>query len=81
MLCGLASVFLALGVRALAEQPPTFELVEGDSVVFIGNTFAEQMHLFGYFETFLHGKSPDHQLELATRRDQDLRLRAVGILA
>ena len=56
MLCGLASVFLALGVRALAEQPPTFELVEGDSVVFIGNTFAEQMHLFGYFETFLHGK-------------------------
>ena len=77
-------MFLALGDRALAEQPPTFELVEGvegDSVIFIGNTFAEQMHLFGYFETFLHGKSPDHQLELATRRDQDLRLRAVGILA
>ncbi|MDA2924972.1 GDSL-type esterase/lipase family protein, partial [Acidobacteria bacterium AH-259-L09] len=40
------------------------ELKKGDSVVFIGNTFAERMHLFGYFETFLHSKYPGHQLKV-----------------
>ena len=35
-----------------------------DSVVFIGNTFAERMHLFGYFETLLHAKFPDHELKV-----------------
>lgn len=40
------------------------EIVQGDSVVFIGNSFAERLHLFGYFETLLHSKYPDHRLKI-----------------
>ena len=40
------------------------QLKKGESVVFIGNTFAERMHLFGYFETLLHSSYPDHQLKV-----------------
>ncbi len=37
---------------------------KGDSIVIIGNTFAERMQLFGYFETFLHCRFPDHRLRV-----------------
>lgn len=37
---------------------------EGERIVIIGNTFAERMHLFGYFETFLYSKFPDHKLTI-----------------
>ena len=40
------------------------KLGKHESIVFIGNTFAERMHLFGYFETFLHARFPDHQLQV-----------------
>ena len=40
------------------------QLSEEDSIVIIGNTFAERMHLFGYFETLLHAKYPEHQLRV-----------------
>ena len=40
------------------------QLDSGDSVVFIGNTFAERMHLFGYFETLLYSVYPDHHLKV-----------------
>ena len=43
---------------------PVLEVGEGDSIVFIGNTFAERMSLFGYFETALHSRFPDHQLRV-----------------
>ncbi len=42
----------------------SLEIVQGDSIVFIGNTFAERMHLFGYFEALLHSKYPDHRLKI-----------------
>jgi plastocyanin len=37
---------------------------KGDSIIILGNTFAERMQLFGYFETFLHCRFPDHQLRV-----------------
>ena len=40
------------------------EIAQGDSIVFIGNAFAERLHLFGYFETLLHSKYPDHRLKI-----------------
>ncbi len=37
---------------------------KNDSIVILGNTFAERMQLYGYFETFLHCRFPDHQLKV-----------------
>ncbi len=34
-----------------------------DTVVVLGNTLAERMHLFGYFETALHSRFPDHEIK------------------
>ncbi|TWT59079.1 hypothetical protein KOR42_24680 [Thalassoglobus neptunius] len=45
---------------ALASEPVEFE--KGDKVVILGNTLAERMQHFGYFETRLHHQFPEHQL-------------------
>ena len=49
---------------AAKKQFPALEIKEGDSIVILGNTFAERMHLFGYFETFLHSKFSEHHLKI-----------------
>ncbi|MGK0185606.1 MAG: azurin/glucose/arabinose dehydrogenase [Verrucomicrobiales bacterium] len=53
-------VFLCGG--SLHAEPLRVE--KGDSIVILGNTFAERMQLFGYFETFLYARFPDHQLRV-----------------
>ena len=56
---------LVLGALTLsAADAAPLVVKKSDSIVFVGNTFAERMHLFGYFETFLHGRFPDHQLKI-----------------
>ena len=40
------------------------EVEKNDRIVILGNTFAERMRLFGYFEAFLHSRFPDHQLTI-----------------
>lgn len=40
----------------------TFDLSEGQTIVFVGNTFAEGFQRHNYFETLLHQSFPDHQL-------------------
>lgn len=54
------------GACSWMRNPSTgpLNLSKHDSIVFIGNTFAERMHLFGYFETLLHARFPDHQLQI-----------------
>ena len=37
---------------------------KSDTIVFLGNTFAERMGLYGYFESFLHARFPDHELTI-----------------
>lgn len=37
---------------------------KGDTIVILGNTFAERMGLFGYFEAALHAKYPDYHLRV-----------------
>ncbi len=54
----------ASGASASADRVPALQIDNEDSIVFIGNTFAERMHLFGYFETFLYSKFPNHQLRI-----------------
>ena len=43
---------------------PTFTPKNGDRIVLIGNTFADRMRHYGYFETFLQKKFPTQQLTL-----------------
>ncbi|GAB5401847.1 MAG: c-type cytochrome [Aureliella sp.] len=39
-----------------------FELRSGERVAFVGNSLAERMNLFGYFETLLHTRYPEKQM-------------------
>ncbi len=52
-------------------QPPSacadddvLQMSAGDSVVIIGNTFADHLRLHGYFETILHARYPEQQLRV-----------------
>ena len=45
-------------------QSAPLSIFKSDRIAVIGNTFAERMHLFGYFETFLHSRFPDAQLKI-----------------
>ena len=54
----LTLILIALG--QLQAQPLT--LKKGDHICLIGNTLAERMQHFGYFEALLHSRFPDHQL-------------------
>ncbi|HJO10102.1 MAG TPA: SGNH/GDSL hydrolase family protein, partial [Verrucomicrobiota bacterium] len=47
--------------KALADG---LKINESDHIVILGNTFAERMHQFGYFETFLHSRFPEHHLRV-----------------
>ena len=47
--------------RAAAEPAAKLELKPRDRIVFIGNTFAERLGLFGDFQTLLASRFPDHQ--------------------
>lgn len=61
---------LLLGVASLSSRPAAeaaeakLTLSPGDKIVVIGNTFAERMQHFPYFETLLHSRFPKHKLVL-----------------
>lgn len=54
-------LLLALASPAFAE-PAKIEFKEGDRIVFVGNTFAERMVHYGYFESAMHRLYPKHKL-------------------
>ncbi|MCP4847650.1 MAG: SGNH/GDSL hydrolase family protein, partial [Verrucomicrobiaceae bacterium] len=70
---------LAAGSGLVARPLPVHK---GESIVILGNTFAERMQLFGYFETFLHCRFPEHRLRvrnMAWSADEvDLQIRPRG---
>ena len=43
-------------------KPEPIHIEKGERIAIIGNTFAERMHHYGYFETFLQGLYPDENL-------------------
>ena len=55
---------LTLVSSARAQSPP-LELRKGDHIVFLGNTMAERLQQFNYFETMLMARFPD--LDLVVR--------------
>jgi putative heme-binding domain-containing protein len=82
---GLASLAIglccALGAVQAAEGPK-LELKTGDKIAIIGNTLADRMQHFGYFETLLHHRFARHDLvvrNLGFSGDElSLRLRSAG---
>ena len=58
----LLAATLLLFAAAVGAAP--LEVRRCDSIIFLGNTFAERLHLFGYFETFLHSQFADHRLRV-----------------
>lgn len=57
----LAVVAIFVAASAAADDTP-FEFQQGDRVIFLGNTFAERMRQFSYFETLLLERFPDKEL-------------------
>ncbi|MGB0767360.1 MAG: PVC-type heme-binding CxxCH protein [Phycisphaeraceae bacterium] len=57
---------LCLALLALAALPSraALELKEGDSVVVVGNTFAERIALSGYLDAMIHAANPDKRIEI-----------------
>ncbi len=55
---------ITLLLVASTVQAGDLKIKENDRIVILGNTFAERMHLFGYFETFLHSRFPEHRLRI-----------------
>lgn len=51
--------FLAIGSHAIAADPPKIDLKDGDRIVYLGNTFAEQDQSYGYLETLLTIRNPN----------------------
>jgi hypothetical protein len=45
-------------------QAEALSVQKNDCIIILGNTFAERLHLFGYFETFLHSRFADHHLRI-----------------
>ncbi len=45
-----------------ADEPRGLELVDGDRVVFVGNTFIERDQAYGYLETMLTARWPDRNI-------------------
>lgn len=54
-------VFLA-GFGSVKAAEPAIELQPGDHVCIIGGTFAERMQHFGWLETLIHSRLPEHKL-------------------
>jgi lysophospholipase L1-like esterase len=52
----------AVSASARADDPPPFELLDGDRVVFVGNTFIERDQVYGYLETMLTARWPDRHI-------------------
>ncbi len=55
-------VLLTVPVSVLAAAPQRLTLEPNDEIVIIGNTLAERMSDYGYWETLLHTRFPKHHL-------------------
>ena len=75
----LASTFAAFAAFADEKKPAaSLEIRPGDHVVFIGNTFADNLRRHGYFETLLHARYPEHRLVVRNTAAKQLRPHAFG---
>ncbi|MFT3881897.1 MAG: GDSL-type esterase/lipase family protein [Gemmatales bacterium] len=60
--CVVLSFVTLWTAAAQPATPPRLELKPGDHVCIIGNTTADRMQYFGWMETLLHSRFPEHHL-------------------
>jgi len=60
----ILTLTVALTSVAQAASPVKWEPQKGETIVVLGNTFAERMMKFGYFESALHAQYPDYNLRV-----------------
>jgi lysophospholipase L1-like esterase len=60
--CVAGLLILLAPTEAQADQPPRFELNDGDRIVLVGDTLIERDQRYGYFETLLSISNPDKNL-------------------
>jgi putative heme-binding domain-containing protein len=58
----LAGLWATIGLASLAYGQQKLELRKGDHICIVGNTLAERMQHFGWLETRLHARFPQHEL-------------------
>src|SRR5438270_14056013 len=64
-LCRLMCLFVAgilVASTSVAADPAKLELKKGDHICIIGNTLAERMQHYGWLETLIHARFPQHEL-------------------
>ena len=64
LLHGIAVIGILVLLAAPVFPAEPLALHKHDSIVILGNTFAERLQLSGYLETFLHCRFPDHRLRV-----------------
>ncbi|MEM6259623.1 MAG: PVC-type heme-binding CxxCH protein [Planctomycetota bacterium] len=57
------TVFSCLLIACLPARA-ALELKEGDSIIVVGNTFAERIALSGYLDAMIHAANPDKKIEI-----------------
>jgi lysophospholipase L1-like esterase len=60
--CIVGFLCLCSPLEAQSEQPPRFELHDGDRIVLVGDTLIERDQRYGYLETLLTISNPDKNL-------------------
>ncbi len=85
-LCAFAFC-LSLSSNAIAQAESKWELKKGDHICIVGGTMAERMQQYGWLETLIHARFPDHDLvfrnmaysgdEINGFRDANKRLRSM----
>jgi lysophospholipase L1-like esterase len=60
--CIFGFLCLCSPLEAQSEQPPRFELHDGDRIVLVGDTLIERDQRYGYLETLLTISNPDKNL-------------------
>ncbi len=60
--CCIGLMFLVAPRETRSEQPPRFELHNGDRVALLGDTLIERDQRYGYLETLLSIANPDKDL-------------------
>lgn len=80
--------FLVVSAGQLASAAELLELKKGDHICIVGGTFAERMQHYGWLETMIHSRFPQHELvfrnlaysgdEIDGFRDGNKRLRSMS---
>lgn len=83
----LCAVALCVSFVSSASAQSTLELKKGDHICIVGGTFAERMQHYGWLETLIHSRFPQHELvfrnlaysgdEIGGFRDANKRMRSM----